>query len=234
MIWMLLYLIDWAQLWKGMSPCTSPGVGDCVVWWEAWAAVGALLGVAATLFLGVFTLALGRAANRAASLAVIIADAELNRQKLRDTKEGLLVLVQIAGELAVTMNKVRGIMERLEDRGVRENIVAQGRSLRWLRQELEGIAFPVVRGAIDRLHYLDLAHAGRLLRAMATLETCKEFNASEEAATEPDFWLLNLEHGLRKIMEDLGAVWTASQSATRELGIQEHGIAPSVAEQARP
>ncbi|WP_157355496.1 hypothetical protein [Stenotrophomonas maltophilia] len=24
------------QLWHGISPCMEPGVGDCVVWWDAW------------------------------------------------------------------------------------------------------------------------------------------------------------------------------------------------------
>lgn len=24
------------QLWNGISPCMEPGVGDCVVWWDAW------------------------------------------------------------------------------------------------------------------------------------------------------------------------------------------------------
>lgn len=38
------------QLWNGISPCMEPGVGDCVVWWDAWAAVGTVLAVFTAIF----------------------------------------------------------------------------------------------------------------------------------------------------------------------------------------
>ncbi|MBH1599619.1 hypothetical protein I5U56_02815 [Stenotrophomonas maltophilia] len=38
------------QLWNGISPCMEPGVGDCVVWWDAWAAVGTILAVFTAIF----------------------------------------------------------------------------------------------------------------------------------------------------------------------------------------
>lgn len=38
------------QLWHGISPCMELGVGDCVVWWDAWAAVGTVLAVFTAIF----------------------------------------------------------------------------------------------------------------------------------------------------------------------------------------
>lgn len=37
-----------SELWVGMSPCMEPGIKGCVVWWDAWAAVGAWAAAAAT------------------------------------------------------------------------------------------------------------------------------------------------------------------------------------------
>ncbi|MBH1778231.1 hypothetical protein I5W36_16565 [Stenotrophomonas maltophilia] len=38
------------QLWNGISPCMEPGIGGCVVWWDAWAAVGTVLAVFTAIF----------------------------------------------------------------------------------------------------------------------------------------------------------------------------------------
>lgn len=39
------------QWWHGISPCMELGVGDCVVWWDAWAAVGTISAVVTALAL---------------------------------------------------------------------------------------------------------------------------------------------------------------------------------------
>lgn len=36
--------------WNGVSPCMELGVDGCVVWWDAWAAIGTTLGVLIALF----------------------------------------------------------------------------------------------------------------------------------------------------------------------------------------
>ncbi|MET3149102.1 UNVERIFIED_ORG: hypothetical protein ABIC77_000296 [Stenotrophomonas geniculata] len=37
------------NLWRGMSPCMEPGIDGCVVWWDAWAAIGTSAAVAVAL-----------------------------------------------------------------------------------------------------------------------------------------------------------------------------------------
>lgn len=43
--------MNWlAQLWQGMSPCMTPGVNGCSVWWEAWAAIGTFIAAGVALY----------------------------------------------------------------------------------------------------------------------------------------------------------------------------------------
>lgn len=38
--------------WNAFSTCSPPGVGECVVWWDAWAAVGTISAALIALWLG--------------------------------------------------------------------------------------------------------------------------------------------------------------------------------------
>ncbi|GEM_PF-3781933 len=58
------------NLWNGMSPCMTPGVERCVVWWEAWAAVGSFLAVATALGIGAAPILFRRRQARAIALIV--------------------------------------------------------------------------------------------------------------------------------------------------------------------
>lgn len=102
---------SWAQLWNGISPCMEPGVADCVVWWDAWAVVVAILGVAvATVSVGVAALAafavfvLGQKANEVARVGLTNGIEERRRLNAETAaerqREEQVLLCFLSGELA--------------------------------------------------------------------------------------------------------------------------------------
>ncbi len=59
--------MNWfSTVWNGISPCMEPGVGNCVVWWDAWAAIGAWAAAGATVCVAI-------AAQKTSARAVDIA-----------------------------------------------------------------------------------------------------------------------------------------------------------------
>lgn len=67
--------------WKGISTCPELGVDGCVVWWDGWAVVVAVVAVFATIFLGVATLWLGQQANRLGVQANDLSQAAFDSQR---------------------------------------------------------------------------------------------------------------------------------------------------------
>lgn len=67
--------------WKGVSTCPELGIDGCVVWWDGWAVVVAVVAVFATIFLGVATLWLGRQANRLGDQANALSQMAFNSQR---------------------------------------------------------------------------------------------------------------------------------------------------------
>ncbi len=67
--------------WKGISTCPDLGIDGCVVWWDGWAVVVAIVAVFATVFLGVATLWLGRQANRLGVQANKLSQTAFNSQR---------------------------------------------------------------------------------------------------------------------------------------------------------
>ncbi|TDB28434.1 hypothetical protein ATCM_12660 [Stenotrophomonas sp. ATCM1_4] len=214
----------------GVSQCW-PLAKDCLVWWDAWAAVGALLGFIATAILGFFTYRLGRAANRATRLATQIAATELDRQQLRDNKERVLVLVQIAGELSINLNKVRDISAFMGTPGYSDALVSSRKARDEFFNALDAVTFPVVRGVTERLHYLTPTDGARLVRAMGVLAVFQELRPENPDPDDLAEGLGVLSSTLPKVIDDLRIVWEASQAAVRELGIHDIEFARSVAGQ---
>ncbi|MGE8235090.1 MAG: hypothetical protein ACN6PQ_02340 [Stenotrophomonas indicatrix] len=70
--------------WKGVSTCPELGIDGCVVWWDGWAVVVAVVAVFATIFLGVATLWLGRQANRLGDQANELSQTAFNSQREAD------------------------------------------------------------------------------------------------------------------------------------------------------
>ncbi|WP_414498896.1 hypothetical protein [Stenotrophomonas maltophilia] len=158
--------------WKdGVSQC-SPLAEKCHVWWEAWSAVGAVVGVLATVFLGLATLWLARSANKVSGMAVDIAENEAKERVKKEKLDGLLVLARIQTEVA----KMGGIVE----------ILRQQLTIRVPRYEsdievfadwqaaIETIAFPVSNTLRDKFVYLEPAVAGHLSRALGLCDTLND------------------------------------------------------------
>lgn len=161
----------------GVSQCW-PLAKDCVVWWDAWAAIGAVASawvglvalkvsvgaVLATIFLGYMTLNLGVAANKASDAAVALAAREAEIREKRDHDESLILLLRVAGEISDTQTYLRNIREDvapenggkefLESHEVRERVLSEWKQIR----------FPNYEACVDRLHYLPVAVAGRMAR----------------------------------------------------------------------
>lgn len=119
---------SWEQLWDGMSPCMEPGIGDCVVWWDAWAVAVAVLGISVAalgvLVAGVSAAAvfwLGKQANSVATVGLNNGIAERDRLNdeadARMDREEKVLLCFLSAELEqarVKMNTVNHLLHSEE------------------------------------------------------------------------------------------------------------------------
>lgn len=77
----------------------SPGVGDCVVWWDAWAVVVTAIGLAVAVGAGLIAF-FGVLGSWAAAVATYLAVIEpLRRRKLEDHATAAVAMENFAGEL---------------------------------------------------------------------------------------------------------------------------------------
>jgi len=197
------------QLWNGISPCMEPGVGDCVVWWDAWAviagasaagvAIGAL--IVAWLGIGVTTAStfavwkLGVAANSASHKAVKIAGIEAKRSRDESTRGGGLGKQLFLREATVRREVFDGV-NRLQ--------------------------FPQVASAMDRMHFVDRKVSGSLLRAVSSAELAREtyrFDGVGGATVNYADVYQSLSFLLPSISRDLDGVMDACVLAVKRMGI---------------
>ncbi|WP_188489290.1 hypothetical protein [Stenotrophomonas maltophilia] len=240
----IFYLVDWrilTTLWSGFSPCMTPGQGDCVVWWDAWAAGGtwaaavvasvgiavAWIGIGVTTGSAYFVWRLGAEANRASNLAVSIAKSEADRQRSRDRKERVLVLLQlngevsrnqkIAGQLRQTIGDPVGSKKFVDDYIFRSDVI----------KDLTTIEFPTAERLVDRLHYLGEAEGPALARSVGMIESLnREY---ENGMGQPDQQNLILHRAaiclvLDAMIIDLGLISAACRAEIIESGIDNELI----------
>lgn len=233
---------SWEQLWNGISPCMEPGVGDCVVWWDAWAASGALAAAAVAVlalsvaWIGVLVTAtsalavwrVGVEANRSSQLAVSLARAESERQAVRDRRERTLVLVQINGEVFNNKRLLSGTYKKLASPDAKDNLVNVAGYLAERIIEIEKVEFPITRELADRLHYLGdslgptLARCTGMARALA--DTYRDgFSGPSKEDRLSDFEALRF--AVNAMVEDLEVVGQACRDAIIESGIDNDRIA---------
>jgi len=169
----VFYLIDWGfltTLWTGVSPCMTPGQGDCVVWWDAWAVVvgGSAVAIAvaalivAWVGIGVTTASafavwkLGVTANYASAEATRIAkqqhDAEMKLREENARIIGRLLLNEVSQVpirvAAIYRACVAAIAWDGHAKIVKEN------ALRFMLQETADTLFPGAEAVEARIHVL--------------------------------------------------------------------------------
>lgn len=164
------------QLWNGVSPCMEPGIGDCVVWWDAWAVVVAVLGVfVATigiLVAGVSAFAvfwLGRQANLVAKVGLDNGVAE--RDRLSDEadrqrgREEKVLLCFLSAELDVARLKMGTLNELLQSVHCEvEAFVGNAKMRGVLAEKAAEVSLEKLHSVIGRLHAIQASTGMRLGR----------------------------------------------------------------------
>ncbi|WP_041864557.1 hypothetical protein [Stenotrophomonas maltophilia] len=232
--------------WNGLSTCWPPGEGDCVVWWDAWAALfgGSAAGIAiaalvvAWIGIGVTTASafavwkLGVTANSASAEATRIAAgeatrnaSEASRREYREETEELLLFAQITGEVATAFGLISNAVGILIGGGVGKQLfMTDGRYRRPLFEDLDRLTFPMTAAARDRLHYLDRKVAGCLLRANGLMVIAQEsYRLLPDDASAEDLAALYeaLQFLLPLIRTDLVVVQQACAVAMERLGLAD-------------
>lgn len=232
------------QLWNGISPCMEPGVGDCVVWWDAWAviagasavaiAIGAL--IVAWLGIGVTTASafavwkLGIAANSASNKATRIAAGEARRSRnesvrrvFREETEELLVLIQVHGEVSLALGVAKNVVRNLEGGGLGKQLFLTDKQFRRaVFDDTSRLDFPMVASAMDRMHFVDRKISGSLLRATSVAKLAKEtyrFHDVDGATANYLDVYESLSFLLPSVCDDLDVVRLACELAVHRMGI---------------
>lgn len=214
--------------WLGFSQCWPPGQNGCVVWWDAWAAMGALAAVITTAVLGVVTYRLGKAANVASQLAVSLASKESERQLARDRKERILLLMQITGEISTNRERLNALHAHLSEKESEGYFVADLAYRKDFMENMGLVAFPVTEKLADRYHYLDDLTGPRLVRAIglfASMRNNYEILLNEQPVAELVKAHKLLVLVLPRIADDLEVVRLACASAVRECKVDDARIA---------
>lgn len=187
------------QLWNGISPCMEPGVADCVVWWDAWAVVVAILGVVvAAVNVGVAALAafavfvLGQKANEVAQVGLTNGLEERRRlnaeSKAERQREEQVLLCFLSGELAQIRIRV-GAMLRVLNGEVysREKFVSTLEVRAKLEARAGEITMIKLSSVISRLHAVQPKTGMRLARLAGDISSIqREVGAYAAIHWEPD------------------------------------------------
>lgn len=199
----------------------------CLPKWEAWAALASIAAVVTTGILGVVTYRLGKAANRASTLAVALAGRQAQEEDFRGHTERLLVLLQVAAEVISNMTFLQELVRQLSEQ-TSEGYFVVNRDYRGeVVRDLAQITFPVSMGLMDRLHYLDRGTSSRLVRAIGLLRTIGDSFSKVYVDPSPDELRqahVQLHRNLPLAVADLAVVRQACEAAVRELGISDAAV----------
>ncbi|WP_185807203.1 hypothetical protein [Stenotrophomonas maltophilia] len=163
-----------------LSPCWSLGP-NCVPRWEAWAVVVAAvavevayLAIGATVFLGLMTLKLGQAANRATAAALAVAEGEANARQVAEENERLMILSAITPEISFAETKAHRAIDTLQIWGWSKFSKSE-KMQQWAFESANYFSFPVCESYKDRIHLLGQPFASKLVRAIGIGRTLKSF-----------------------------------------------------------
>lgn len=182
MSWMLLCWIDLALLWKGMSPCMNPGVGECVVWWEAWAVVvGIVVGIT-TAVIAILAWLTSREATRIAADARSIAEAQRGAEVKARAASARIVGRLLAYELIALPDRLKHRLEVAEKMLIGKGGAVMPANL--LKGMAETVLEPILPNAervIDRIDTLP----DKLGAELATMIShCRDIAAAAEKIRE--------------------------------------------------
>ncbi|HEL4856824.1 TPA: hypothetical protein UL920_004169 [Stenotrophomonas maltophilia] len=180
------------NLWRGVSPCMEPGVGDCVVWWDGWAVAVALCalllataslvvafwGVLATVVSSIAVWRLGQRANFLAESGAeqvrIEREAIAAEQAEGRAREAVIVLSYISSELTAIYPSVGALAESLKSEGAEERFV-HSKSLRKIwADDLGALTTPRIDSALQLLKGLPSDLGGRIARVLGDVRTLQE------------------------------------------------------------
>lgn len=203
-----------------------PLSNTCEVWWEAWAVGVAFVAVIATVFLGVMTLGLGKAANTASAAALKIAaqEAEARAQVAHDERQ--MLLMWITGEITQALEVTKHLLAAMSGPFAKQFFMQNISNRMHFSDDIESIAFPITESRQDRLHVMGHPVAAQLGRAigLSTLLRRGFRTACNRSPEEVDGAWRNLELVLPLIRADLEHVMVAGFQAAQDLGISDPSV----------
>lgn len=226
----LFYLLDWsfvAQLWSGMSPCMTPGQGDCVVWWDAWAALAASVGVVTTFALGAATVYLAVSANKTSRAAMGVANRGVENQEEATRAERNLILIRVQAEVASVAKVCDVIGVRLAESNS-EVLVSSAKERVDLHELVKMLRLPVADSLTPRLYNLsgkESAHLARSLGVCKMLRVSWKGVESTEDRRELELLWESLLIYQPILSHDLLAIRQAASSALAASGITSPELA---------
>lgn len=165
-------MASWEQLWNGISPCMELGVGECVVWWDAWgvvvatiAAVIAAIGLIVTAASALAVFWLGKQANAIANSAHEVAAASRYR-------EGQFILVYLYSEILDAHSSVEAWLTHVE-RVRNVFLILNNQQREDVLRIVYDVAMPKAEEIFDRLHVLEPEVGKRLARVLGTVRLLK-------------------------------------------------------------
>lgn len=180
------------HLWGGISPCMTPGIGECVVWWEAWAVGVALLavfvafaalvvsfwGVIATVISSIAIWRLGQKANHLAESGAeqvrIERNALADMQVAEREREAVIVLSYISSELSAIYPSVAAMRTQLNQEGAEERFVT---SMPWRKvwaDDLGKLETPRMDSVLQLLYRLPSNMGRRVARVLGDVQTLQD------------------------------------------------------------
>ncbi|WP_329867191.1 hypothetical protein [Stenotrophomonas hibiscicola] len=216
--------------WNAISTCWTPGQHGCVVWWDAWAVVAAFTAVIATVFLGLMTLGLGLAANKASAAAVRIASAEAKSRETTAKDERHMLLMWIGSEITLVDEQLHYLANRMEGPFAKSLFGMEVSFRMTIADGVEAVQFVTTKSRDERLHVLGHPLAGRLARAIGLCDLIKG-GFRQACLTTPevaaDAWD-KLDRVLPMLRSDIEFVKLACFQAAKEIGITGNPFDPAM------
>ncbi|MCU1085577.1 hypothetical protein [Stenotrophomonas maltophilia] len=186
----LLYLLDWGfvtTIWSGASPCMTLGQGDCVVWWDAWAVLTAVVGTSVAMVgvvvSGVSAYAvfwLGKQANSVAKVGLkngIDERERLNSEaKAERVREEKVLLCFLSAELdaaRVRMNTLDTLFR--SDQCTVEEFVNNPHMRKVFAQRAAGVRLEKLHSVVGRLHAIQASTGMRLSRLAGDVSVLQRY-----------------------------------------------------------
>lgn len=161
--------------WKAFSTCWPPGQDGCVVWWDAWAASGAMV-AAGIAFVALAVAWINIGVTAASAIAVWRLGAEANRlarapsEAIQEEakRERTVILSALYGELLNVASAAEAWHELMIAFGI-EHMLDNDESRKNAANSLQEIDMPMTKSVIGRLHVLPAAESSALAQCLGVI-----------------------------------------------------------------